>query len=273
VLADGSIVTTSHTENEDLFWAVRGAGACFGVATKFVYRAYEQKNQIWAGLLFFPPPLLEKVFEFADQQVEITTGKHAMAVAFGAPPPAHQPIILVVVMYNGSESEGREFFAPLFKLSPLMDTTAMMPYPSLNGMINAMVPHGDRKNQKGSAFLYPLDPAFAQSVLDDYVAFTKRVPDAQRTVIIFEYLSPHQLMKVGPTDTAFANRGNYCNVLIGATWSNKENDMVAREWPREMASKFQRELERKKSEKGVDKSTMDAVAEYTNYDGMRPFNP
>jgi FAD/FMN-containing dehydrogenase len=46
VLADGSIVTASHTENEDLFWAVRGAGACFGVATKFVYRAHEQKNQI-----------------------------------------------------------------------------------------------------------------------------------------------------------------------------------------------------------------------------------
>jgi hypothetical protein len=269
VLADGSIVTASHTENQDLFWAVRGAGACFGVATKFVYKAYEQKNQIWAGLLCFPPPLLEKVFEFANQQVEIIGGKHSMVVAFGAPPPAHQPLVLVVVMYNGSESEGREFFAPLFKLGPLMDTTTMMPYPSLNGMVNAMMPHGDRKNQKGSVFLYPLDPAFAQSVLDDFVAFTKRVPDAGRTVILFEYTSPHQWMKVSPTDTAFANRGNYCNVLIQPTWSAKENDMLTREWAREMASKFQTEFKRKKGEKDIDKSTMEAVAAYSNYDGMR----
>ena len=46
--------------------------------------------------------------------------------------------------------------------------------------------------------------------------------------------------------------------------------MVDREWSREMASKFRTELERKKSEKGVDKSTMEAVAEYANYDSMRP---
>lgn len=268
VLADGSIVMTSHTDNQDLFWAVRGAGACFGVATKFVYKAYEQKNQIWAGLLFFPPTRLEKVFEFANQQVEITGGKHAMVVGFGAPPPAYQPMIIAIAMYNGSESEGREFFAPLLKLDPLVDTTAMMPYSSLNGMINAMAPHGDRKTQKGSTFLYPLDPTFVQSVLDDYAAFIKRVPDAGRTAILFEYLSPHQWMKVGPTDTAFASRGNYCNVLIGPTWSAKENDMIIREWSREMASKFQTEFERKKSENGVDKSTMEAVAQYTNYAGM-----
>jgi hypothetical protein len=29
--------------------------------------------------------MLEKVFEFANQQVEVTGGKHAMAVTFGAP--------------------------------------------------------------------------------------------------------------------------------------------------------------------------------------------
>jgi hypothetical protein len=78
-------------------------------------------------------------------------------------------------------------------------------------------------------------------------------------------------MKAGPTDTAFANRGNYCNVLIRPTWPDKENDMVIRQWSRDMAAKFQAELVRKKSENGVDKSIMEAVAEYTNYDGMPLF--
>jgi hypothetical protein len=78
-------------------------------------------------------------------------------------------------MYNGPESEVREFFAPLIKLGLLMDTTTTMPYASLNGMMNAMVPHGDRKTQKGSAFLCPLEPSFAQSVLNDYATFLKKI--------------------------------------------------------------------------------------------------
>ncbi|MER8226387.1 FAD-binding oxidoreductase [Streptomyces sp. NPDC094143] len=39
VLADGSVVRTDAEHDPDLFWAVRGAGANFGVATAFVFRA------------------------------------------------------------------------------------------------------------------------------------------------------------------------------------------------------------------------------------------
>ncbi|KAL1759677.1 hypothetical protein FB107DRAFT_246088 [Schizophyllum commune] len=37
VLANGSVVTASEDENPDLFWAVRGSGASFGIVTSFVF--------------------------------------------------------------------------------------------------------------------------------------------------------------------------------------------------------------------------------------------
>ncbi|MBE1575330.1 LLM class flavin-dependent oxidoreductase [Amycolatopsis roodepoortensis] len=41
VLADGSIVRAGETENTDLFWAVRGAGANFGIVTAFEFEVDE----------------------------------------------------------------------------------------------------------------------------------------------------------------------------------------------------------------------------------------
>uniref|UniRef100_L2FN79 Glucooligosaccharide n=1 Tax=Colletotrichum fructicola (strain Nara gc5) TaxID=1213859 RepID=L2FN79_COLFN len=38
VLADGTITRASWTENKDLFWALKGAGAGFGIITEFVVR-------------------------------------------------------------------------------------------------------------------------------------------------------------------------------------------------------------------------------------------
>lgn len=267
VLADGSILKASETSNPDLFWAVRGAGSCFGVATSFTYRAYDQKNPVWAGTLVYPPPVLASIVEFADQQVEITTGKHGLVFGFGAPPPAFQPVILVAIFYNGTESEGRGFFAPLLALGPLATMVETIPYSSVNGMLNPLTPHGGRKTMKGSAFLFPMEPAFAQEIFEDFCAFLAKVPEAGATLLMFEYLAAYKITEVAPTATAFANRGNYCNLMVCPTWLTKENDAVCRQWARDITAKFRAELERGKRN-GVDKDTMEAVAEYANYDGM-----
>jgi FAD/FMN-containing dehydrogenase len=135
VLADGSIVTASSTENSDLFWAARGAGQAFGVATNFVFQAYEQKNAVWGGMVVFPPTQLKEIFEASNQLVDACTGKSQHGIAFFAPAPDFHPCLAAVVFYNGSEEEGKKFFEPLYGLKPVADMTSVMPYDKVNEML------------------------------------------------------------------------------------------------------------------------------------------
>lgn len=52
VLADGSFVTVSATQNTDLFWVIRGGGGNFGVVTSFKFKAHPVKNVIGGPTLW-----------------------------------------------------------------------------------------------------------------------------------------------------------------------------------------------------------------------------
>src|SRR6478672_11958819 len=54
VTADGKFQKASATENEDVFWAVRGAGSNFGVVTSFEFQAHPVGPMVFVGATFYP---------------------------------------------------------------------------------------------------------------------------------------------------------------------------------------------------------------------------
>ena len=59
VLADGRLVTANASQNQDLFWAVRGGGGNFGVVTSFLFKLHPV-SMVYAG------PMLWHLDQAAD---------------------------------------------------------------------------------------------------------------------------------------------------------------------------------------------------------------
>ena len=87
VTADGRVLRASATENEDLFWAIRGGGGNFGIATEFVFKLAPLGPTVLGGLAFWAPDkgpeLLRRYREFCRScPDEVTT----LLVYLHAPP-------------------------------------------------------------------------------------------------------------------------------------------------------------------------------------------
>ena len=63
VTADGAVVTTSESENPDLFWALRGGGGNFGVVTSFTFKLHELGPDVAFSAVLYPLEDIRQVLE------------------------------------------------------------------------------------------------------------------------------------------------------------------------------------------------------------------
>ena len=135
VTADGKALTVSESENADLFWGIRGGGSNFGVCTEFVLRLHPQRRTVFAGILIFPPDVIDDLMKVLSQWWETTTDHEGILQIFGRGPDgkvsdgcsmcyraeqltaSFQDCILLGIFYNGSEDDGRKNFQRFYDLS------------------------------------------------------------------------------------------------------------------------------------------------------------
>src|SRR5215469_13551220 len=65
VTADGKQVEASQNSNPDLFWAIRGGGGNFGVATAFEYRLHPV-SEVLSGALMYPAGRIPELLQAYD---------------------------------------------------------------------------------------------------------------------------------------------------------------------------------------------------------------
>ena len=206
VLADGTIVTASDDENDDLLWALRGGGGNFGVVTAFTFRL-SPVSTIVGGPTLWPVERATEIMswyrDFLPEAPDELSGFFAFHTIPPAPPfPEHlhfQKMCGVVWCYTGSEDEAGELFEPVRDLDPSLDGIMTMPFPALNSAFDGLYPPGDQwywrsdfvaeipdeavavhaefgrslPNLKSTMHLYPVDGAAAK-VPKDATAWSYR---------------------------------------------------------------------------------------------------
>lgn len=159
-----------------------------------------------------------QVVDFLNAFHAKNDGDQALLVGFTCPPPAHAPIILTQLFYNGSHEEATAFFQPLLDLGPVANMTSMLPYEKLNASMNEGQGFGGRKMFGGGAYKLPLAPVFVQALFDEFIGFSTTQPDMTDSIMLFETIPYREVVKVPNEKMAFSNRGEYYNVATMMKW-------------------------------------------------------
>ncbi|HEX2436597.1 MAG TPA: FAD-binding oxidoreductase [Solirubrobacterales bacterium] len=137
VTADGRAVRASEDENPDLFWAVRGGGGNFGVATAFEFRLHPLGPEVFGGLVLYAPERGRDLLRvWRDLMADAPEGLSLAFAYLGAGDepdvPEHmrnQPAAAVAGMYAGPVEEGEEAVRAIREFgTPEADFFGPMPY-------------------------------------------------------------------------------------------------------------------------------------------------
>lgn len=230
VTADGRLLITSENEHADLFWAVRGGGGNFGVATSFKFRLHPL-NGIYGGIIAFPATMASTVFQRYREVAE--SAPDALTVYAALVPTPAGRATGIVVAYAGPEDEGRRLIQPLRDLgSVLLDTVACVPYCQLQQQQDAPYPKGLRNYWK-SAYLKGL----SDDALRTLIAAMEQPPSPMCQIIIEQFGGA--VARLPQEATAFQHRAARYNVMILGVSDDAADDTPNRAWVRQTWERMQ----------------------------------
>lgn len=217
VLADGTFVTASASENSDLFWAIRGGGGNFGVVTSFVFQAH-LIHTVCAGPMLWEldqaADIMKWYREFIRQAPEELNGFFAfLTVPPGPPFPENlhfKKMCGIVWCHQGSLEEANKELEPLRRFRrPAFEFFAPMPFPMLQSMFDGLYSSGLQWYWKADFFKELNDQA-----IDLHVQHGSQLPTLHSTMHIYPINGAAQ--RVGNSDTPWSYRdAEFVEVIVG----------------------------------------------------------
>jgi FAD/FMN-containing dehydrogenase len=225
VTARGDVLTASAQEQPDLFWALRGGGGNFGIATLFEYRLHPLR-QVFGGLVAHSLADGAGALRFYREYIGAAPDELAvMGLLVHTPDGA--PVTAFAICHAGDPALAEVDLKPFLEFgSPVMANVGPMPYPAVNSMLDESFPAGVLNYWK-SSFLRDLSDEAIDALLERFSS----VPSPM-TGIAIEHMHG-AVTRVGVSDTAMPHREPGFNVLIASEWTDPEATEANIAWTRE----------------------------------------
>jgi FAD/FMN-containing dehydrogenase len=227
VTAEGDVLHVDAESHSDLFWALRGGGGNFGVATSFTYRLHPVQT-ITGGLIAHPIDAAPDLLRFyrdavADASDELTV----FAGLVHAPDGSGAKLAALVVFHTGNADEAERDLAP-FKAwgSPLLVEVGPMPYRVMNTLLDAGFPAGSL-----NYWLSSFTRGLPDELIDITVERFATVPSPM-TAILLEHFHG-AVTRVGVTESAVPHRDQGWNLVIPSVWADTADSEANIAWSRE----------------------------------------
>ncbi|HJS29329.1 MAG TPA: FAD-binding protein, partial [Anaerolineales bacterium] len=233
VTADGRLLRADERTNPDLFWAIRGGGGNFGVATRFQFRLHEVGSAV-GGMLILPatPDAIASFIaeaEAAPEELSVIANVMTAPPMPFLPPEAHGRLIILALMVYAGEAEGGErALAPLRAVaSPIADMLGPMRYPEIFQPEDESY-HPMAANR--TMFLNRVDRGVAETIIDYLEASDASLRVAQLRVL------GGAVARVPSDATAFAHRSSRIMANLAAFYEGPEDHPVKEAWVRDFAA-------------------------------------
>jgi len=236
VTADGEVLRADAETHPDLFWAIRGGGGNFGVATRFQYRLHDV-GKIVGGMLMLPATaeVIESFIALAEAAPEELS---TIANVMPAPPmpfvPAEQHgklVIFGMLCYAGAVEAGERAVAPFRALAtPIVDMVKPSRYPEM------YPPEDESYHPIGTSrtmFIDSVDRSVADTIVEHLGATDASVRVAQLRVL------GGAMARVPVEATAFAHRRSRIMVNCAALYERPDQEAVYAPWVTGFAAALQ----------------------------------
>ncbi len=228
VTADGRVLTAGADENADLFWALRGGGGNFGVATSFTFKLHPVGPVIYGGRAAHPFDKARDVLRFyRDATASLPDEVMAFCALVHAPDGSGEKLVALVVAHAGDLAAGEAALKPFKSFGPpVMDAVGPIPYSALNAMLDAGFPKGALNYWK-SAFLKSLSDGAIGAIIASFA----KCPTPMGAILLEHF---HGAACRVPVDaTAFAQREPSYNLAVLGEWMDPGQTKACTAWTRE----------------------------------------
>jgi FAD/FMN-containing dehydrogenase len=227
VTADGELLRADADTHPELFWAIRGGGGNFGVATRLRFRLHEVDSVV-GGMLFLPATA-DVIASFVAEAEAAPEELSTIANVMSAPPMPFLPaevhgrrVVMALLAYAGPPEDGERAIAPFRALAtPVADLVRPMRYPEL------FPAEQDDFHPIAAArtmFVGTVDRPVAETILD-------RLENATATMAVTQIrLLGGAVARVPAEATAFAHRQSRIMVNVAAMYERPEEGAEHEAW-------------------------------------------